>query len=112
METSAYFVFQAQKRFPYPFKVVQTDNGSEFDSCFETLLNENGMAQRRIRLGKKNDNAHIERFNRTIQDEALGRYPNPNTINKKLTDYLDFYNNDRLHSGIQYRTPAEVLQRY
>jgi len=112
METSAWFVAQAQKHFPHPFRIIQTDNGAEFDSVFEELLNENGIQHRRIRLGKKNDNAHIERFNRTIQNECLGRWPSHETAQRKVQPYLDFYNNRRLHSGVQYRTPQEVLQRF
>lgn len=111
-ELSAKFVMEAQKLFPYPFKIIQTDNGQEFSKKFEAILNENGMQQRRIRLGKKNDNAHIERFNRTIQDECLGRWPTPSTIQRKIDPYLDFYNNKRLHLGIQCNTPVDVLRRF
>lgn len=109
---SADFVLQSQSLAPFTFKTIQTDNGQELASEFETTLNSVGINQRRIRLGQKNDNAHIERFNRTIQDEALGRWPNPKRINKKLEEYLDVYNNHRLHSGIQHKTPCEVLRRF
>ena len=97
---------------PFVFRLIQTDNGQEFSSACEQALQALGIAQRRIRLGKKNDNAHIERFNRTIQDECLGRWPSVAGIQERLTAYLDFYNNHRLHLGIQCMTPAGVLQRY
>ncbi len=109
---STAFVLQAQGAAPFVFRLIQTDNGQEFSAAFEASLTKQGIAQRRIRLGRKNDNAHIERFNRTIQDEALGKWPAITGIQKRLTAYLDFYNTKRLHSGIQYRTPAEVLQRF
>lgn len=111
-KVSACFVLQAQKQFPHQFKVIQTDNGQEFGDQFEQQLASVAIQQRRIRLGKKNDNAHIERFNRTIQDELLGRWPTSSTITAKLPDYLAFYNNERLHSGLQYKTPCSVLQRF
>lgn len=111
-KVSAYFVTEAQKYFPHGFKVIQTDNGQEFSGQFEQRLKHSGIAQRRIRLGKKNDNAHIERFNRTMQDELLGRWPTSSTISSKLTEYLAFYNTERLHSGLQYKTPLSVLQRF
>lgn len=111
-ETSAAFVKEAQLRFPFCLKMIQSDHGMEFSSRFEELLKQNGIEQRRIRRGKKNDNAHIERFNRTIQDECVGRWPNPETIQEKLEPYLAFYNNERLHSGLQYRTPVDVLRRF
>ncbi len=109
---SAGFVLRALGRFPHHCKVIQTDNGQEFGNAFEAALHRRGIRQRRIRLGRKNDNAHIERFNRTVQDECLGRWPAPPSIPKLLKEYLEFYNTIRLHSGIQYRTPFEVLQRF
>lgn len=109
---STQFITKAQRAAPFAFQLLQTDNGQEFSSQFEAELTKQSIPQRRIRLGKKNDNAHIERFNRTIQDECLGRWPATAGIQKRLTAYLDFYNTKRLHSGIQYRTPLEVLQRF
>lgn len=111
-QESAAFVAAAQRAAPFVFKLIQTDNGQEFSRQFETELAKRGITQRRIRLGKKNDNAHIERFNRTLQDECLGRWPAVQSISEELKKYLEFYNNIRLHSGIQYRTPAEMLQRF
>jgi len=68
-----------------------------------------------IKKGRPNDNAHIERFNRTIQEECTGNYYLESESLKKLDDkilsYIDFYNYHRIHLGIGYRTPAEMLQR-
>jgi transposase InsO family protein len=109
---SAWFVLQAQRQFPHRFKVIQTDNGQEFGNEFEARLQTEKIQQRRIRLGKKNDNAHIERFNRTVQDECLGRWPSSDETQEKITKYIAFYNTNRLHSGLQYQTPSSVLQRF
>jgi transposase InsO family protein len=109
---SVAFVTRAQKAAPFVFQLIQTDNGQEFSAAFEQELNNHGIVQRRIRLGKKNDNAHIERFNRTVQDECLGRWPLVASIPEKLKDYLEFYNHKRLHLSLQGRTPVEVLQRF
>ena len=111
-ELSSYFVNAAQKAASFKFKLIQSDNGQEFSNQFEIVLGRAGIAQRRIRLGRKNDNAHIERFNRIIQDECLGRWPDPAGIPAKLKDYLVFYNTKRLHLGIQGRTPMKVLQSF
>ena len=108
-EDSLEFMREARKRFPHSFKVIQTDNGSEFAPVFERELKKLGVSQRRIRLGKKNDNAHIERFNRTMQDECIGAYPNFNRIRRDIALWLDFYNAERLHLGLQCSTPMEVL---
>lgn len=109
---SAQFVARAQRAAPFAFQLIQTDNGQEFGPQFESQLKQQGIRQRRIRLGKKNDNAHIERFNRTLQDECLGRWPAVAGIQGRLTAYLDFYNTRRLHLGIQCMTPLEVLRRF
>jgi transposase InsO family protein len=111
-ELSAIFVKRAMLQAGFLFRMIQTDNGQEFSRRFEELLNENGVAQRRIRLGRKNDNAHIERFNRTIQDECLGRWPNPLDITSKLEEWLVYYNTKRLHCSLQGKTPQQVLQRF
>ncbi len=108
---SAAFVARAQKRFGRPFKMIQTDHGSEFSKTFEKLLTQLGIPQRRYRLGKKNDNAHVERFNRTIQEECIGPFPDLSVTRRDIALWLDFYNNERLHLGLQFGTPLEVLQR-
>lgn len=108
-------VLHASKQFGFAFLLVQADNGPEFGRYFAERLARNNISVRHSRLGRPNDNAHIERFNRTIQDECLGRYLTYKTPNKhiqtKLAKYLAFYNNERVHLGLQYKTPVEMLQR-
>lgn len=105
------FLQRGQTWFGRPFACVQADNGPEFGNWLRLMLEAHGTKLRHSRVRKPNDNAHIERFNRTIQEEGLSRrIPNPALINRQLFDYLAYYNQERLHSGIQYRTPAEMLQ--
>jgi len=110
-EETIAFVERARKAAPFSISLIQTDNGQEFSRACEQSLTGFGITQRRIRLGKKNDNAHIERFNRTLQGECLGRWPAIAGIQERLTAYLDFYNTKRLHLGLACRTPADMLQR-
>ena len=108
-------VVNASKAFGFAFAMVQADNGSEFSSYFAHKLQSKGTQTRHSRLGRPNDNAHIERFNRTIQEECLGTRMTHSTTNKqvqaRLTAYLYYYNHERVHLGIQLKTPAEMLQR-
>lgn len=108
-------IFEAERSFGFKFKVVQADNGSEFSSYFEQALSKASIAVRHSRLGRPNDNAHIERFNRTIQEECTGRYyfkgKSISKLQSKINTYLDYYNNERVHLGIQLKTPVEMLQR-
>jgi hypothetical protein len=107
-------VSRAQTKFGFSFTMVQADNGPEYSRYFsERLLGQNIPTRHSI-LHRPNDNAHIERFNRTIQEECLGRYldfriPNQH-IQAKLDRYLEFYNTKRVHLSLQYRTPNQMLQ--
>ena len=108
-------VLRAQDSWGFKVCIVQADNGPEFSRYFEQTLKRNGTQVRHSRLGRPNDNAHIERFNRTIQEECLGcsissRVANA-TLQMKIDQYTKYYNTKRVHLGLQLRIPAEMLQR-
>jgi len=106
------FVLRAQKMAGFQFRTAQTDNGPEFGKWFSDMLSYKGITLRHSRVRKPNDNAHIERFNRTIQEECLGVWPPEKGIQQKINIYLNYYNNERRHLGIDLQRPAEVVQRY
>ena len=111
-QTSVEFVLRAQKLATFKFEAVQTDHGSEFSTWFTHALNRMGVIHRHSRVRQSNDNAHVERFNRTIQEECLDHIPhNIPAYQKALDEYLPYYNTERLHMGINYQTPSEVMQR-
>lgn len=104
---------RAQNKAGFSFKMIQTDNGPEFGKWFNDMLGSRGIALRHSRVRQANDNAHVERFNRTLQDECLGKYPLRNSVDQtKLEAYLDYYNNHRKHMGINFKRPAQVMQSY
>ena len=109
-------ITEAEQYFGFKFKIVQSDNGLEFARYFETKLEAKGIQIRHTRLGRPNDNAHIERFNRTRQEECTGPYyleSEPlKKLDNKILNYIDFYNYKRIHLGLEYRTPAEMLHRF
>lgn len=108
-------VLRAQDQLGFKFSLVQADNGPEFSHYFEDTLRRQGLTTRHSRLHRPNDNAHIERFNRTIQEECLGRSLDFRVTNvylqAKLDNYLEFYNTNRVHLSLQMRTPSQMLQR-
>jgi len=112
---AAQVILHARNEFGFDFHMVQADNGPEFSRYFTQVLTRHGSAVRHTRLGRPNDNAHIERFNRTIQEECLGsRISNSvatATLQKKINQYIEFYNTERVHLGIQLRIPSQMLQR-
>jgi len=105
------FILRTERMAGFKFKTVQSDNGPEFGRWFSDELGYKGILLRHSRVRKPNDNAHVERFNRTIQDECLGIWPKEKGIQLKISEYLYYYNNERKHLGINMKTPVEMMQR-
>jgi putative transposase len=113
---AAKVVLKAEASFGFKFLMVQSDNGPEFSRYFEDTLAKQNILTRHTRLGRPNDNAHIERYNRIIQDECLGRYITYKTstrqLQTKIDKYLAYYNTKRVHLSLQYKTPQQMLQSF
>lgn len=109
---SAAFARRAQRFAPFRFTMIQTDHGSEFSTRFTHRLLERDIHHRHSRVRQKDDQAHIERFNRTIQEECLDRtvYSIP-SFKKALRSYLKYYNTERSHMGINYQVPLDMVPR-
>jgi transposase InsO family protein len=111
-QKSAEFALRAQQQAPFRFSLVQSDNGSEFSKRFQLNLQPAGISWRHTRVRQSNDNAHIERFNRTLQEECFdGVNPVPKQAATQIENYLKYYNTERLHMGIDYQTPAEIVAK-
>lgn len=104
---------RAQNKADFTFEIIQTDNGPEFQTYFHDMLKARQITLRHSRVRHSNDNAHIERFNRTIQDECVGKYPlRRNVTQQRLDEYLDYYNNGRKHMGLGLKVPSQMIPRY
>ena len=104
------FLEEAQSASSFHFTMLQSDHGPEFGKWFVTQAKRN---HRYTRIGKPNDNAHIERFNRTLQEECLDKIPTDvKAINCALKKYLQYYNHERLHTGINFLTPIQMVPSY
>jgi len=107
--TSLFFVKRAQVAAPFLFECIQTDNGSEFSTNFSERL---GIRHRHTRVRQSNDNAHVERFNRTLREECLDALAvDLFAINRALPEYLKRYNETRHHFGLNLETPLAVLTK-
>lgn len=108
-------VLEARDKLGFEFSTVQTDNGSEFGKWFQDQIIVHRMGYRHTRVRQPNDNAHIERFNRTLREECLSDYlPERESIcssQARADVWLDYYNHDRLHLGLQLMTPIQMLRR-
>lgn len=104
------FLKKAQCMARFSFRHLQSDHGPEFSTHF---TERSGIAHRHSRVRRPNDNAHLERFNRTLQDECLDALPRDVIkINRVLPRYLSYYNEQRYHFGINLQTPAEMIPSY
>jgi transposase InsO family protein len=97
---------------------LTTDNGSEFRAGqFAEAVAAEGATQRRIKAGRPDSNGCVERTQLTILEEcwrpAFSRSlaPKITALGRDLDDYLDYYNNDRVHTGrlTNGRVPADIV---
>lgn len=108
--TALCFLKRMRKATPFAIKMLQSDNGSEFSRTFSERAR---VEHRHSRVRRPNDNAHLERFNRTIQDECLDALPkDTKIINRNLPKYLRYYNEKRHHFGLNLQTPLQVVRSY
>lgn len=107
--TALKFIDQAQRLAPFPFRTIQSDHGSEFSQNFTDKVK---SVHRHSRVRRPNDNAHLERFNRTIQEECLDQaQKDVRHLNLALKKYLPYYNEKRLHFGLKLQTPLQALSQ-
>lgn len=108
------------KVFPYSFNFlhVLTDNGSEFKKHFSSKLKELHLTHYHTYPKTPKMNAHVERFNRTIQDDFVDwnlslLKKDPTNFNHSLIDYLIFYNTKRVHHAFQNKlSPIQFIMQW
>lgn len=102
------FLEEAKEQAPFSFKMLQSDHGPEFAKWFTKHAKEN---HRYSRVRKPNDNAHLERFNRTIQEECLYYLKQkPKIYQTAIDQYIPFYNNERPHLALHFQSPSKCFQ--
>lgn len=110
---SWHFIHRGTAYLPFSIQLIQSDHGAEFSTWFTQKLSINHISHRHSRVRKPTDNAYVERFNRTLQEECLNRVPKTLVAYKKaIPQYLHFYNTERPHMGLNMKTPLEVMQSY
>lgn len=107
-ERSISFLKKARAYFPFPIACIQTDNGPEFGLHFTDTVTRSGMMHRHNHPRSPNENGHLERFNRTLQEE-IGRHGLCIFVPEDITAFLKHYNHERLHMGINFKTPHQML---
>jgi transposase InsO family protein len=102
---------EAEQVFPFKILGVQNDNGSENRGVFHQYLGERGIAHYFIPKSSPNWDGAVERAHGVIDQEF---YLNPTRPWKTLTEYLHWYNYERIHLGkyLNGLIPIEKLELY
>lgn len=95
---------------------IHHDNGSEFQKDFEKACVDLKLPQWYSRVRTPKDNAVLERFNRTIQEDFVDiidiGLEDINEFNNRLLEWLIEYNSIRPHETLDYLTPLEYIDTY
>lgn len=92
-------------------EIFNTDQGSQFTSAaWYDLLTQKQFKISMDGKGRCFDNIFTERLWRTVKYEEvyLKSYKSVVEARQKLTEFVDFYNNERPHQALNYKTPSEV----
>ena len=92
---------------------IRVDNGPEYISgTLQNWAERRGIDIRYIQPGKPQQNAYVERYNRTVRQEWLGQYifETIEEVQDHATRWLWTYNNERPNMGIGGITPAMKLK--
>jgi len=96
--------------YPKP-EIFNTDQGSQYTAkAHIDILKKHNIKISMDGKGRATDNICIERFWRSIKYEEiyLNEYKNMKVLNRSIENYINSYNQKRLHSAIEYQTPNEV----
>jgi putative transposase len=94
-------------------EIFNSDQGSQFTSdCFTGVLIQNGITISMDGRGRALDNIFVERLWRTVkyEDVYLKKYDGIQDLLMGLTQYFQFYNEERWHQSLNYKTPNDVYQ--
>ena len=105
-------VMAIQRHRPRPGLVHHGDRGVQYASePYRAVLERHGITQSMSRRGNCLDNAPMESFFASLKTEHVHqvRYRTREEARTAVFEYIEvFYNRQRLHSGVGYRTPAEA----
>jgi len=94
-----------------PGLVHHSDRGVQYASAeYVTLLHDHQIVGSMSRTGYPYDNARCESFMKTLKHEEIRcrRYATMDELRRNLEEFIDhYYNDQRLHSALAYRSPKE-----
>jgi putative transposase len=90
--------------------LFHSDQGIEYAAHeYRELVEQAGLTRSMSRKGNPLDNATVESFFHTLKAELVHHrlFKNPIDAVAHIVEYIEFYNRDRLHSGIGYQSPDD-----
>lgn len=113
-KSAADFLLKASTVLPDCPRAIQTDNGSEFALHFAKALQEAEMTHFHTYPRSPKMNAHVERFNRTLDEEFLRFHrsllrDDIRAFNEKLVEWLLWYNGERPHHALGQVSPFRSM---
>ena len=102
---------------PMPGLLVHSDRGGQYcGNSYRKLLDDHGAVRSQSRRGDCCDNAQAESLWSRLKTEVLELRERPvfadlADAQASVADYFDYYNHERLHSGIDYQTPYHTHQQ-
>ena len=104
-----------QRRRPAPGLLHHSDQGNQYRaSLYQTLLARRGVVVSMSRKGNCYDNAPVESFFSSLKNELVRhrQFQNQTEAQLAIVDYIEwFYNRQRLHQALGYRSPEEFEQQ-
>jgi putative transposase len=91
---------------------LTTDNGTQFTSSrFLETLARLGITHRRTAYHHPEGNSYIERFHRSLKEEEVwtAEYRSVEEARVSIARWIQEYNHDRPHRGVENRTPREAF---
>jgi putative transposase len=108
-------VMAIQRCRPEKGLILHSDRGKQYAAAdYRRVLERHGIEQSMSRRGNCLDNAPMESFFASLKKEHVhhARYHTRDEATGAVFDYIEiFYNRQRLHSGVGYRTPLEARAR-
>ena len=92
-------------------EIINSDQGSQFTSeDWVNCLREWDIKISMTGKGRCSDNIYIERFWRSFKSEEfyLNEYGSVKELREAIRAYIKFYNQERWHQALDYKTPASV----